>query len=206
MIFDLLDKGGFIMYILIFFSFLSVYITIQQILEIKNRNKENSNVIQQTKSQLLTLGKASVARELMYSDSILGKALAYSISEDNFQKDTFQNNLQQKISQIMRNFDKKLQLLSTIASLAPTMGLLGTVLGLIDIFNVISGGNIGDPILLSKGIAQALITTVTGLIIAVPTVFFHYLITNQVDTLEIKIEENVNDVVSFINTTTGVKE
>jgi biopolymer transport protein ExbB len=54
------------------------------------------------------------------------------------------------------------------------LGLLGTVMGLIQIFNVLAGGGIGNPMALSGGIAEALITTISGLAIAVPTMFFHH--------------------------------
>lgn len=63
--------------------------------------------------------------------------------------------------------------LSTIVAISPLLGLLGTVIGMIRTFYVVTAGGIGDPVQLSGGIAEALITTATGLLIAIPALVFY---------------------------------
>ena len=79
-------------------------------------------------------------------------------------------------------------LLKVIAGVAPLMGLLGTVVGMIKTFQTITLFGTGDPKLMADGISQALITTVEGLIVAIPLVFLHSLISSRskelIDTLE----------------------
>ncbi len=68
-----------------------------------------------------------------------------------------------------------LGLLGTIANIAPLLGLLGTVLGMIEAFNVIAIEGVGSPATLGSGISQALITTAAGLTVAVPMILLHRL-------------------------------
>ena len=96
-------------------------------------------------------------------------------------------------------------ILTSIISVAPILGLTGTVLGLMDIFNVISGGGLGDPELLSSGIAEALITTVTGLIIVVPCIFANQFLTQQIDQTILTIQTVAKDTISFCQTNSAVK-
>ena len=66
-----------------------------------------------------------------------------------------------------------LNALGTIGVLSPLMGLLGTIMGMINAFDAISRSGAGDPAAVASGISEALITTATGLIVAIPTIVFH---------------------------------
>ena len=66
-----------------------------------------------------------------------------------------------------------LTVLSTIGSVAPLLGLLGTILGMIRAFSAIARAGVGDPTVVASGISEALITTATGLMIAIPTIVLH---------------------------------
>ena len=89
-------------------------------------------------------------------------------------------------------------ILSSIITAAPILGLTGTVLGLMDIFNVISGGAIGDTQALSSGIATALITTVSGLIIAIPFIFFYQYLSQKIEFYVIELERMSYEMLSFV--------
>ena len=78
--------------------------------------------------------------------------------------------------------------LETVAAASPLLGLLGTVLGMIKVFPVISIAGVGQAGLLSGGIAQALITTAFGLSIGIPALIAHYFFDSRVDGLVAKID------------------
>ena len=88
-------------------------------------------------------------------------------------------------------------LLSSIISAAPILGLTGTVIGLMDIFNVISGGAIGDAQALSSGIATALITTVTGLLIAVPLIFCYQFFNQKIEHFILDLERMSYEMIHY---------
>ena len=86
--------------------------------------------------------------------------------------------------------EKHSGILSTIANLAPLLGLLGTVSGMIKTFNVISVQGVGNPAPLAGGIAEALITTAAGLTVAIPTLVCHRIVRDKAGSLIFEMEES----------------
>lgn len=82
-----------------------------------------------------------------------------------------------------------LGLLSTIATLSPLLGLLGTVTGMIQCFNVIAAEGGGSPATLGSGISEALLTTAFGLIVAIPVILAHRFLSSRVERLVLEMEE-----------------
>ncbi|MFO7576205.1 MAG: MotA/TolQ/ExbB proton channel family protein [Pelovirga sp.] len=91
-----------------------------------------------------------------------------------------------------------LGLLATIANVAPLLGLLGTVLGMINAFNVIAAEGVGTPATLGGGISEALITTAAGLSVAVPMLLVHRYLSARSDRLLLELEEASMQVVDLI--------
>jgi biopolymer transport protein ExbB len=87
-----------------------------------------------------------------------------------------------------KRLERYLVLLETVAAASPLLGLLGTVLGMIRVFSVISIAGVGQAGLLSGGIAEALITTAFGLSIGIPALVAYNLLDTRVDTLVVKID------------------
>ena len=94
--------------------------------------------------------------------------------------------------------EKHVGILSTIANLTPLLGLLGTVSGMIKTFNVISVQGVGDPAPLAGGIAEALITTATGLCVAIPTLVCHRILKDKAESLVFEMEENSIKIIEII--------
>jgi biopolymer transport protein ExbB len=81
-----------------------------------------------------------------------------------------------------------LNALGTIGTLAPLMGLLGTIIGMIRAFDAIARSGAGDPAAVANGISEALITTASGLIVAIPTIAFHRYLSARADKVFKSIE------------------
>jgi biopolymer transport protein ExbB len=96
--------------------------------------------------------------------------------------------------------------LATIAGGAPLLGLLGTVLGMIKIFSVVAGAGSGITDQLASGIAQALITTATGLIIAIPTLFTHSFLESRAVGILADIEHQMLDFMHLVRRTDDIEE
>ena len=85
--------------------------------------------------------------------------------------------------------EKRVGILATIGNLAPLLGLLGTVSGMIKTFNVISVEGVGNPSSLAGGIAEALITTAAGLCVAIPTLVCYRILRDKAESLIFEMEE-----------------
>ncbi len=96
------------------------------------------------------------------------------------------------------SLQRYLGLLGTIANIAPLIGLLGTVLGMIEAFNVISREGVGSPATLGGGISQALITTAAGLTVAVPMILVHRYLLSRSDRLVLDLEEATMHVIDLL--------
>ena len=86
-------------------------------------------------------------------------------------------------------FERHLSTISTLGGAAPLLGLLGTVLGMIQLFDVITRYGTSDPKLLAGGIAVALVTTQMGLMVAIPVMLLHNALANRADLLSARTEE-----------------
>ncbi len=108
-------------------------------------------------------------------------------NNQDFDKKSLQNPLDMQIQKL----ESGLGTVKIIASIAPLLGLLGTVVGVLTAFDAIAKQGLGDPSIFSGGISIALITTVAGLIVAIPHyVGYNYFI-GLLDTIELKLEKEV---------------
>jgi biopolymer transport protein ExbB len=89
----------------------------------------------------------------------------------------------------INTLERGLVTLEVIAAITPLLGLLGTVLGMVDVFNVVAEVGVGQASALSHGIAKALITTIAGLSIAIPTLVFHSFFIKKTETIALAVEE-----------------
>lgn len=85
--------------------------------------------------------------------------------------------------------ERGLTLLEIIAGISPLIGLLGTVLGMVSVFDAITAEGLGNPQVLSDGISKALITTIAGLCVAIPALAFHGIYSKRVDDLAVEMQE-----------------
>lgn len=107
-----------------------------------------------------------------------------------------ENALQEAILAQIPSIERFLSTLGMLAAIAPLMGLLGTVTGMINTFHVITYYGTGDPRMMSGGISEALVTTMLGLTVAIPIMLFHTLLSRKVETQISNMEEKS---VAFIN-------
>jgi biopolymer transport protein ExbB len=97
------------------------------------------------------------------------------------------------------SLDRYLGLLGTIATISPLLGLLGTVLGMIRAFTQLSLEGVGSPATLGGGISEALITTATGLAVAIPTILLHKYLTSRSDSLSNQVEIYAMQMVDLVS-------
>jgi biopolymer transport protein ExbB len=161
-LFDYINQGGPIMYILLILNIVGFTILFWKIYIIISARKNKS------------------ALEVEIKDKFKGYDASAPVGI-----------LKDEVQSVVHSLESGLNTVKIIASIAPLLGLLGTVLGILSAFKVISEQGLSDPSMFAGGIAMALITTVGGLIVAIPHfVGYNYLV-GVLDDLEIELEKSV---------------
>ncbi len=122
---------------------------------------------------------AQLKRDSAKTDNPLGRVLAAYESNQNADTETIELKLSEAALKEIPGLTKGLLFIKVISVVAPLMGLLGTVTGMIKTFQVITLYGAGDPKLMAGGISQALMTTVLGLVVAIPMVLLHTVVSGQ---------------------------
>ena len=125
------------------------------------------------------------------------KVILAGLDARNLERYDMENALQERILREIPRLERFLSTLGVLAGIAPLLGLLGTVAGMIDTFHVITYFGTGDPRMMSGGISEALVTTMLGLSAAIPLMLCHTLLSRKVDNLISQMEEKA---VAFVNT------
>ena len=123
--------------------------------------------------------RAQLKRDSASTDNPLGRVLAAYESNRQADTETIELKLSEAALKEMPALTKGLLFIKVISVVAPLMGLLGTVTGMIQTFQVITLYGAGDPKLMAGGISQALMTTVLGLVVAIPMVLLHTIVSGQ---------------------------
>lgn len=121
--------------------------------------------------------------------SQLGRILAAGLSNSRHGRDVMKDSIEEAASQVVHDMERYLGVLGTIAAIAPLMGLLGTVIGMIKVFTALNLEGAGNAAVLAGGISEALITTAAGLCVAIPAMISHRFYVRRIDTLVVTMEQ-----------------
>lgn len=137
--------------------------------------------------------------ESLSKKSALGKILAAGLNNRHLERQRIKESIEETGRQVVHEMERFLNTLGTIAAISPLLGLLGTVIGMIKVFNAITSSGVGDAAPLAGGISQALITTAAGLSVAIIALMFHRYFRGRVDEIVVKMEEEAIKMVDVLH-------
>ncbi len=161
---DRIEQGGIVGYCIIALGIIGLLIAILRWFALSNDSRKVS---------------AQLKRDTASTDNPLGRVLAAYESNKGADTETIELKLSEAALKEMPGLTKGLLFIKVVAAVAPLMGLLGTVTGMIKTFQVITLYGAGDPKMMAGGISQALMTTVLGLVVAIPMVLLHTVVSGQ---------------------------
>jgi biopolymer transport protein ExbB len=135
--------------------------------------------------------------------SPLGKILAAGLVNRVHDRMIMKESIEEVGRVVAHELERFLNTLGTIASITPLLGLLGTVIGMIKVFAVITSHGVGDPSVLAEGISEALLTTAAGLSVAIPSLMFYRFFRGRVDELIVTMEQEALKMVEVMH---GIRE
>jgi biopolymer transport protein ExbB len=187
---EIVRAGGWMMGPIIIFSVVAAAIILERLWTLQDRRVIPPDLTRRV-WQLVESGKVNdQVIEALRQNSALGKVLATGLAHRHRSREALMERLEDAGRHVVHELERFLNTLGTIAGVSPLLGLLGTVGGIIKSFNAITAGGMGDPRMLSGGIAQALVTTAAGLMVAIPSLIAYRYLRGRVDRIVIEIEKD----------------
>ncbi len=198
-IFSLLWKGGFVMIPIALASVLALTITIERILSLR-RKKIVPPEFMAGLEPIFKEGENDPGKGTEYCEKnpcILGNLIKSSIPKIPRGELPLQRALEDAGAREVDRMKRSLKPLSMIATIAPLLGLLGTVYGMIRAFQAATNAGIGKSDVLAQGIYEALVTTAAGLTLAIPVLIIYLVLNNRVDGIVDHLDENAEKFISL---------
>jgi len=135
----------------------------------------------------------------LHQGSPLGQILAAGLINRDRDRTVLKDSIEDTGRHVVHELERYLETLGTVAAISPLLGLLGTVLGMVEVFTEITTQGVGNPAALAGGIATALITTAAGLTVAIPALIGYRYYRNRVDTLVVDMEKEAIKLVEALH-------
>lgn len=163
-VFDFLKGGGVMMYPLIGCSVLLIALVIERAVTLRKMNGDGDEVLEEVRRVAPNFASVS---ESTKSNGAIGRVLARGIKNAGRPADAIEMAIEQEAAGEMPALDANLPVIKTIVNIAPLLGLLGTIAGMITSFRAASQSGLSNPTQVLGGISEALISTATGITIAI---------------------------------------
>ncbi|MFH1727318.1 MAG: MotA/TolQ/ExbB proton channel family protein [Pseudomonadota bacterium] len=187
--YEFILKGGYLMWPILICSIASIAILLERIWTLRLSNVLPNKFISQVEN-LVDENKISEAHTLCTSnESAIARVLTAGFEVQTSSRDMIKERVEGSGRREAMRLERFLNILNAIAGVAPLIGLLGTVLGMIEVFSRIEATGSGNIKVISGGIYSALITTVAGLSVAIPTFLFARYLEGRIDGLVSNLEE-----------------
>ncbi len=135
----------------------------------------------------------------LHQGSALGQILAAGLINRDRERAVMKDSIEDTGRHVVHELERYLETLGTIAAVTPLLGLLGTVLGMVQVFTEITAQGVGNPAALAGGISKALITTAAGLSVAIPALVGYRYYRTRVDTLVVDMEKEAIKLVEALH-------
>mgnify|MGYP003845055291 FL=1 len=180
-------------------SMIVVAISIERFITLKTERIVPAGQLAQVWQQLRNKELDGERLKALRDSSPLGYILASGISNSGHGRDVMKDSIEESAGQVIHQLERFLSILGTIANTTPLLGLLGTVLGMIQVFADIMLFGTGNAAQLAGGISQALITTAAGLTVAIPAMILHRYFERHVESLVVQLEGQATKLVDAMH-------
>ena len=197
--YELILSGGWFIWPLLVCSVLMISIILERLWLLQSKLVIPSNLLKQVVI-LIENNKFTIQQqESFVSMSHLGSMLATIYRFKELPREIIESKTEDKADEIRFDLERNISNLGIIASIAPLLGLLGTVVGMIKVFaNLESLNQTNNANLLASGISEALVTTAVGLLVAVPALTAFHLFNRRVEHLMVSIQTESSKLIDYL--------
>ena len=179
-VFTHINTGGLVAYLILGVGFLSILLIVQKILDMRHMNMDSPAAVQSFLAAVATGSRQEVGREMAKLKGATRELFEAGVKQLDGPKSLIEEHLQSVLLRQQQHYERRLPLLAVIATAAPLMGLLGTVVGMVKTFALITVFGTGNAGKLASGISQVLVATELGLIVAIPTLIAHGFLAHRI--------------------------
>lgn len=197
---EFLSKGGVLVVPILFCSVLALAIFFERLIRFTRMRSRGTGIAEKVAGLLIDGSEPEALKNAEESNSPMGRILAQAMEVKNGNREMLETVIVNATDEEVRNLSTYIQALATIGNIAPLLGLLGTVIGMIKAFMAIQemGGKVNAAVL-AGGIWEAMLTTALGLAVALPTMVAHSYLTARIDKYEARL---LNGAVTFMKAIT----
>lgn len=195
---EIVQSGGWLMVPILLCSIVAAAICVERLWTLQRSRITPKNLLAQIWSAVRTEELDSQKLRELRANSPLGQVLAAGVANAKRGREVMKEAMEEAASQVSHDLERYLTSLGIIASISPLLGLLGTVVGMINVFTALMLEGAGNANVLAGGISQALITTAAGLSVAIPALMFHRFFQRRVDELVVTMEQEAGKLVEML--------
>jgi biopolymer transport protein ExbB len=203
---DQLSEGGVALVVILALSILFVAVSAERLINFRQKYIFSDDLLAQVKHLWVT-GEFEKIHELLDAqNNTLARTLGFIVNNRHQTFEFISNGAGEIASLELRQHQQKAYALAIVATVAPIVGLLGTVIGMIEAFHVIAySQGMGNPALLAGGISKALINTAAGLSVALPALGMHHFLKHRSALFGLVLEKNINQLINqwFLHSFSG---
>lgn len=196
---DLLRSAGVSIFAVGALSVLALAVTLERLRNFRSQRLVPGGLVDEVLVLRRNGDTAAIDQRLRADGSLLAQILRFVLEHQHLGAAVVSQKSGDLASRALRQHQHKAYPLAVVATVAPIIGLLGTVIGMIEAFHVIAtAGGLGDPALLAGGISKALVNTAAGLTIALPALALHHYFKHRLLTISLRLETEVNRVLDAL--------
>jgi biopolymer transport protein ExbB len=196
---EIIQSGGWMMVPIIIASILALAITVERFWTLRSEQIAPSDLLARVWGWMKNNQLDSSRIKELRTSSPLGRVLAAGLMNSRHGRTIMKESIEEVASHEIHEMERYLNALGTIAAVAPLMGLLGTVIGMIKVFSEIVVAGTGQANLLAGGISEALITTAAGMVVAIPALIAHRMLQRRVDEVVVFMEQEAIKLVDVLH-------
>lgn len=195
---DLVKAGGWLMVPIILCSIAATAIIVERLWSLQRRRVAPEGLAAEVRAWMGGGALTEERVQALRKSSPLGRILASALTGRGLDRELMKEGIEDVGRHVVHELGRYLDALGTIAAITPLMGLLGTVIGMIRVFSVITAQGVGEPGVLAGGISEALVTTAAGLTVAIPSLLFYRFFRGRVDELVVTMEQEALGMVASL--------
>ena len=198
-VFTFIKAGGIMMYPMILCSILLVAIAIERLITLRKASVDGDALLEAIRDEYSKGGAAKAAEVCRKAGGSLGRVFSRGLQNADKPAEAIEMALEQEAANEQPMLEANLTIIRTIVSISPLMGLLGTIAGMIGSFRAASQVGLSNPTQILGGIAEALISTASGITIAILGLVMYNIIANQSKRIVEDVEYYGTELVNFLS-------